>query len=87
MTTLDALVVGGGPAGSTAALVLARAGWRVGIVEKCAFPRRKVCGEFISATTWPLLRAMDNAASTAALEYCVRFPPGPRRELSTIDAT
>ena len=26
------------------------------MVEKTAFPRRKVCGEFISATTWPLLR-------------------------------
>ena len=55
--TFDALVIGAGPAGSTAALLLAKAGWRVGIVEKTAFPRRKVCGEFISATTWPLLRA------------------------------
>jgi 2-polyprenyl-6-methoxyphenol hydroxylase-like FAD-dependent oxidoreductase len=60
-TSLDALVVGGGPAGSTAALLLARAGWRVGIVEKSVFPRRKVCGEFISATTWPLLQAMGVA--------------------------
>jgi 2-polyprenyl-6-methoxyphenol hydroxylase-like FAD-dependent oxidoreductase len=60
-TRLDALVVGGGPAGSTAALLLARAGWRVGIVEKSVFPRRKVCGEFISATTWPLLQTMGVA--------------------------
>jgi len=54
----DAIVVGSGPAGATAALLLARSGWRVAIVEKAAFPRRKVCGEFVSATTWPLLDAL-----------------------------
>jgi flavin-dependent dehydrogenase len=52
----DAIVIGGGPAGATAALMLARAGWSVAIVEKKSFPRRKVCGEFISATSMPLLR-------------------------------
>ena len=52
----DAVVVGGGPSGATAAMLLAQAGWRVAVVEKAPFPRRKVCGEFISETTWPLLR-------------------------------
>ena len=51
----DALVVGAGPAGSTAARLLAKAGWSVAVVEKSGFPRRKVCGEFISATSLPLL--------------------------------
>jgi flavin-dependent dehydrogenase len=51
----DAIVIGGGPAGSTTALILARAGWAVAIVEKSRFPRAKVCGEFISASTFPLL--------------------------------
>ena len=50
----DAIVVGGGPAGATSAILLAQAGWRVAVVEKARFPRRKVCGEFISGTTWPL---------------------------------
>jgi len=68
MTTFDAVIVGGGPAGASAAWVLARAGLRVAIVEKAAFPRRKVCGEFISATTWPVLRKLgvDAALSSQA---------------------
>jgi 2-polyprenyl-6-methoxyphenol hydroxylase-like FAD-dependent oxidoreductase len=53
--TYDALVIGAGPAGSTAALMLAKAGWSVAIVEKAMFPRRKVCGEFISAASLSLL--------------------------------
>jgi flavin-dependent dehydrogenase len=51
----DAIVIGGGPAGSTTALMLAHAGWAVALVEKSQFPRSKVCGEFISASTFPLL--------------------------------
>src|SRR5690606_36972308 len=46
----DAIIIGGGPAGTSTALPLARHGWRVAIVEKSAFPRRKVCGEYISAS-------------------------------------
>jgi len=52
----QALIIGGGPAGAAAALMLARAGWSVAVVEKAGFPRRKVCGEFVSATAMPLLR-------------------------------
>src|SRR5690348_12365547 len=51
----DAIVIGAGPAGSTAARLLVKAGWSVALVEKTAFPRPKVCGEFISATNLPLL--------------------------------
>jgi 2-polyprenyl-6-methoxyphenol hydroxylase-like FAD-dependent oxidoreductase len=51
----DVLIIGGGPAGATAAFLLARAGWKVLVVEKAKFPRRKVCGEFISAGTLSLL--------------------------------
>jgi 2-polyprenyl-6-methoxyphenol hydroxylase-like FAD-dependent oxidoreductase len=67
MKPFDALIVGAGPAGSTAAILLARAGWRVAIVEKAAFPRRKVCGEYISGAAWPLLAELGVAARVAAL--------------------
>jgi geranylgeranyl reductase family protein len=43
----DVLVVGAGPAGSVAALVLARAGARVGLVDKASFPRDKACGDLV----------------------------------------
>ncbi len=58
MRGYDAVVLGAGPAGSSAAFFLAQAGWRVAIVERASFPRRKVCGEFVSATTFPVLDAI-----------------------------
>jgi flavin-dependent dehydrogenase len=53
----DAAVIGSGPAGATTAQLLARAGWSVALIERNGFPRRKVCGEFISAATLPILAA------------------------------
>jgi len=43
----DVVVAGAGPAGSVAALVLARGGARVALVDKAAFPRDKACGDLI----------------------------------------
>jgi geranylgeranyl reductase family protein len=44
MERYDALIVGGGPAGSTTAIRLADAGARVLLVDKATFPRDKPCG-------------------------------------------
>ncbi|MEX2158044.1 MAG: NAD(P)/FAD-dependent oxidoreductase [Dehalococcoidia bacterium] len=44
MTTYDTIVAGAGPAGSTAARLLAQRGARVLILDKAAFPRDKPCG-------------------------------------------
>jgi flavin-dependent dehydrogenase len=42
-------IIGAGPAGSVAAILLARRGWAVTLVEQHRFPRDKVCGECLSA--------------------------------------
>ena len=44
----DVIIAGAGPAGSSAAIHLARSGLRVLLVEQKKFPRAKLCGEFIS---------------------------------------
>src|SRR6266508_2020413 len=44
MERFDAIVVGGGPAGSTTAYRLAEAGAKVLVVDKARFPRDKPCG-------------------------------------------
>ena len=62
-----ALIVGAGPAGSATALLLARAGIPVRIVERARFPRRKVCGEYLnSGAVEALARLGVLAAVTAA---------------------
>lgn len=48
MERFDAIVVGAGPAGSTAAYRLAREGTRVLILDKTRFPREKPCGGGLS---------------------------------------
>ena len=71
---VDAIIVGAGPAGCTAAIRLAAAGWSVAVVEKAAFPRRKVCGECIAASNLPLLDALGIGA-----EFDRLAGPGLRR--------
>ncbi len=44
----DAIVVGAGPAGSAVAILLAEHGHSVLLLDKAAFPRPKLCGEYLS---------------------------------------
>ena len=51
----DLAVVGGGPAGTSAAITAARLGGCVLLLEAGTFPRQKVCGEFVSSESLHLL--------------------------------
>lgn len=54
----DAIVVGAGPAGSTAAARLSQSGRRVLLLDRTGFPRDKTCGDAIQAGAIELLREL-----------------------------
>jgi flavin-dependent dehydrogenase len=54
----DAIMVGGGPAGSATAARLASAGFAVLVLDRAAFPRRKPCGECVNPAGVAELRAL-----------------------------
>ena len=86
---VDVVVVGAGPAGSTAATVLARAGRDVLLVDKAEFPRDKCCGDGLTTlalrelealglqpASVPSWRSVDAAwlRSPSGREVCVPLP-------------
>lgn len=73
----DIVVVGAGPAGGTAAALLARRGFSVLLVEKERFPRPKVCGGCLSAGA---VRLLDHAG-LANIPAVSRSPRMERFEL------
>ena len=64
----DLMVIGGGPAGSSAAIVTARQGASVLLLERGKLPRHKVCGEFVSPESLALLNTLLVAEHTELLQ-------------------
>ncbi len=78
MIRADALVVGGGPAGSTCARQLRRAGWDVLVVDRARFPRDKVCAGWVTPDVFRALELSpeDYAATGATLQPITTFRAG-----------
>jgi flavin-dependent dehydrogenase len=80
----DVIVVGAGPAGTSASILLAQRGVKVLLLEKSRFPREKLCGEFLSPETLHLFerlgvreRMMD--AGAQVIRNWVLVAPGGQR--------
>ena len=88
-TRFDVLVIGAGPAGSVAALVLARAGVRVALVDKARFPRDKACGDLVGPRGVQLLSdlAVELPPAATVGDMIVVGPTGRRVRLPCYPST
>ena len=69
----DLIIIGGGPAGTAAAITAARAGARVLLLERGRFPRHKVCGEFVSGESLVLLAGLLGSGHKGLLDQAIRI--------------
>jgi flavin-dependent dehydrogenase len=80
------LIIGGGPAGSAAAITLASAGYRPVLVERATGPTDKVCGDFLSTDAIQRVQALgvDLIALGAAPILRIRLIHGERTAEATL---
>lgn len=81
--TYDVIIIGAGPAGTSAAILLAQSGHRTLLVEKSRFPREKLCGEFITPECLSIFDSLGVRermfnAGAKAISRCVLFAPDGR---------
>ena len=69
MKRFDVAVIGAGPAGSSAAIFLARRGHSVALIDKAVFPRDKLCGDFLNPAGWNLFGRLGIREALLASEH------------------
>src|SRR5947208_9456005 len=74
MNRYDLIVVGGGPAGTSAAISAVHRCASVLLLERGRFPRHKVCGEFVSAESLALLQALLDPRHASLLRDAIQIP-------------
>jgi geranylgeranyl reductase family protein len=78
----DVIVVGAGPAGAATAILLAERGLDVLVLDRAAFPRPKICGEYLSPEAARLLdrlgvlKTLDSAGATPLAGMWITAPDG-----------
>ncbi|ABG58364.1 NAD(P)/FAD-dependent oxidoreductase [Cytophaga hutchinsonii] len=68
-TSFDVIILGAGPAGSTAALALQKSNLTVALLEKELFPRDKICGDALSCVAERVLKQIDPSLEQELLLY------------------
>src|SRR5271157_4611070 len=80
----DVIIVGGGPAGSSAALFLATGGAKCLLIDRARFPRNKPCGGGITARAvekFPFLEGIMESGNYQGIMHYKK----PEESISTID--
>src|SRR5262245_61577609 len=92
MSGYDVIVVGGGPAGCSAAITLSQRGARVLVLEEKRMPRDKLCGEFVTSECLPSLARLGvseqiEAAGAQSIRRLRLVVPGKRIVEAQFDET
>jgi flavin-dependent dehydrogenase len=89
--TQTVAIIGAGPAGSVAAIILARSGWKVQVIEQHRFPRDKICGECLSSLGLESLKRLElldelRKLQPAIFTRCAIYASDGRQHLVNLSA-